>query len=70
MKAQVKNTNIVCNTASRVSRKETLHLSLMVLPGLLLFFIFNYLPMLGIVIAFKKYNPNKGILGQSVVRAG
>lgn len=67
MKAKARNINAVSdrisNGGSKVSKKETFHLSLMVLPGLLLFLIFNYLPMLGIVIAFKKYNPNLGILG-------
>lgn len=49
--------------AGRVARRETFHLSMMVLPGILLFLVFNYLPMLGIVIAFKDYNPNLGIWG-------
>lgn len=48
--------------ASLVARRENFHLSLMVLPGILLFLIFNYLPMFGIIIAFKDYNPNLGIL--------
>lgn len=50
------------SAASKVARRENLNLSLMVLPGVLLFLIFNYLPMMGIVIAFKDYNPNLGIL--------
>ena len=37
-------------------------LYLMMLPGLLYFFINNYIPMAGIVIAFKKVNFSKGIL--------
>jgi len=40
--------------------------SLCILP-ILLVFIFNYLPMFGIVIAFKKYNYDKGILGSDWV---
>jgi len=36
---------------------------LMLLPGLLYIFIFNYLPMFGAVIAFKDYNPVKGVWG-------
>lgn len=35
----------------------------MVLPGLIYLFINNYLPMFGIVIAFKKMNYTKGIFG-------
>lgn len=36
---------------------------LMILPGLIYIIIFNYLPMFGAVIAFKDYNPVKGIWG-------
>lgn len=37
----------------------------MMLPGLLLIFIFNYLPMFGLIIAFKNVDITKGILGSS-----
>ncbi len=43
------------------SMKETAQLDMMVLPGFLLLLIFNYLPMFGVIIAFKDYNPNLGI---------
>ncbi|WP_152392029.1 ABC transporter permease [Paenibacillus guangzhouensis] len=36
---------------------------LMLLPGLLYILIFNYFPMFGAVIAFKDYNPVKGVWG-------
>lgn len=49
------------NSASIVKRRETLHLDMMVLPGFLLLLVFNYLPMIWIVIAFKEYNPNLGV---------
>lgn len=32
-------------------------------PGIVLLFLFNYLPMFGIIISFKDFNPNKGIWG-------
>lgn len=32
-------------------------------PGILLLLMFNYLPMFGIIISFKSFNPNKGIFG-------
>jgi len=35
----------------------------MALPGLLYFFVFCYLPMLGVIIAFKNYNFTDGIFG-------
>ena len=42
--------------------KEYLPLYLMLLPGLLYLLINNYVPMAGIVIAFKKLNFAKGIM--------
>jgi putative aldouronate transport system permease protein len=36
---------------------------LMAVPGLALIFVFSYIPMFGIIIAFKKYQPASGILG-------
>lgn len=38
-------------------------LYIMALPGLLYLFINNYMPMPGLVLAFKKYNASKGIWG-------
>ena len=52
-------------SAASAVRKETFHLDLMSLPGVLLLVVFNYLPMIGIVIAFKDYNPNLGIWGSA-----
>lgn len=37
-------------------------LLLMLVPGLVLTFIFKYIPMYGVLIAFKDYNPLRGIL--------
>lgn len=47
----------------QVIRNRTLLLMLM--PALLFVILFNYLPMFGIVIAFKNYNYNDGILGSA-----
>ncbi len=47
--------------------KENLHLFLLTLPGLIFLLIFNYLPMSGIVIAFKRYVPRLGIWGSEWV---
>lgn len=44
-----------------------LPLHLMIIPGLLLVLIFSYGPMLGIIIAFQKFNPAKGIMGSPLV---
>ncbi len=43
--------------------REHLPLYLMLLPGLAYLLINNYIPMAGIIIAFKKLNFAKGILG-------
>lgn len=42
---------------------RNLPLHLMILPGLLLILLFNYVPMAGIFIAFQKFIPAKGIFG-------
>ncbi|NMO98047.1 ABC transporter permease [Paenibacillus lemnae] len=39
------------------------HYYLMLIPGLLLLFIFSIIPMFGIIISFQYFNPGKGILG-------
>lgn len=46
----------------RSSRMKQWPLHLMLLPGVILLFIFSYVPMAGIVIAFQKYNPAKGFI--------
>ncbi|MBR4058639.1 MAG: sugar ABC transporter permease [Lachnospiraceae bacterium] len=48
---------------SKTKIHETLELTMLALPGIVLLFIFNYLPISGVLIAFKDYNPNKGIWG-------
>jgi putative aldouronate transport system permease protein len=39
------------------------YLLLMILPGFLIIFIFNYIPIYGILIAFKDYNVAEGVIG-------
>ena len=48
-------------------RKRTLQLYSMGLIPILLVVLFSYVPMFGIIIAFKKYNYSKGILGSDWV---
>ncbi|MBB6634878.1 ABC transporter permease [Cohnella thailandensis] len=54
---------------SRLSRRLVRNkwLYLMILPGLLYFVIFKYLPMYGLIIAFKDYKPFAGINGSEWV---
>lgn len=40
---------------------------LLVLPGLLFFIVYKYIPMLGLVLAFQDFNPFRGILGSDFV---
>lgn len=47
---------------SRLRWKESLPLILMLIPGILFYVLFRYLPMGGLVIAFKDYNFTDGIL--------
>lgn len=54
------------NSFIREIRKNHL-LYLLTLPGILLIFIFAYLPIFGIAIAFQDYNPVKGIFGSAFV---
>ena len=42
----------------RFKREWQMHL--MLLPGILLIFIFSYIPLYGLVIAFEDYNPGRG----------
>lgn len=43
--------------------RESINMGALAVPGVLLLLIFNYAPMFGIVIAFKRYVPLKGIWG-------
>lgn len=43
--------------------KRQWQLHVMILPALILLILFAYIPMYGIVIAFQKFNPTKGLFG-------
>lgn len=49
--------------ARKKSTVSELPLHLMILPGLAVIAVFSYLPMFGVVIAFQKFVPAKGIFG-------
>lgn len=42
--------------------RNNAQLYLMILPGLALLLVFKYIPMYGVIIAFKDFNPMKGVL--------
>lgn len=64
MRAQEKQISVKKKT---MKLKKYMPLILMTLPGILYLIINNYLPMFGIVIAFKDVNFSKGILGSEWV---
>ena len=43
--------------------RESISMGLLAIPGIAFLVVFNYLPMFGIVIAFEKFKPLKGIMG-------
>lgn len=49
------------------NRKDQISYHIMLLPGMVLVAIFSLLPMVGIVMAFQKYMPAKGIFGSEWV---
>ena len=57
----------IIKTKKRRIFKENLHLFILTIPGLIFLLVFNYLPMSGIVIAFKRYGPRLGIWGSEWV---
>ena len=54
------------NVLTRMWKREW-PLHMMLLPGLILVLIFCYYPMAGIMMAFQKYIPNKGLLGSPFI---
>lgn len=53
------------STWEKIKKQKVLFF--MLLPGLILTFVFKYIPMYGVLIAFKDYNPLRGILGSDWV---
>lgn len=48
---------------SAAAKKETRTLTMFIIPAAVLIFLFNYIPMFGLTMAFKDFNPNLGIFG-------
>lgn len=55
------------NIKSRVNTKRDFQLLILALPVLLYVFIFCYLPMAGVVIAFEDYRYDKGVFGSEFI---
>ncbi len=56
-------TSVLLKNQRRMRAKRELPLHLMLLPGVLLLLIFSYVPMGGIIIAFQKFIPARGLFG-------
>ena len=54
---------IVLPKHRRFRKNRDLAIYGLLLPGMFLVFIFNYIPLLGIIISFKEYSPFQGIVG-------
>ena len=48
---------------SKKTIRESISMGVLAIPGILFLLIFNYLPIFGVVIAFKNFKPLKGIMG-------
>ncbi len=67
-KTRKEQVNLTINRKSRWRTfRDNFELSVMLVPGILFFLVFSYLPMLGVIIAFKDYRNNLGILGSKWV---
>lgn len=64
-----KQTTTTTNEKKSVKKraKRYFPIYIMALPGLIYLFINNYMPLPGLVLAFKKYNAKKGIFGSDFV---
>lgn len=56
-------TKVVKVKPSKKMIRESISMGMLAIPGVIFLLIFNYVPMFGIVIAFKNFKPLKGILG-------
>lgn len=64
MKIEIETKKTVKNGIKGATQKNITY-TLMAAPALILVFIFNYLPMFGLVIAFKNFRYDQGILGSA-----
>ncbi|MDR0719888.1 MAG: ABC transporter permease subunit [Treponema sp.] len=56
----------MCKKRSFGRLRMELPLHLMLLPGIILVFVFSYIPMSGIIIAFQKFIPSRGMFGKQL----
>ena len=59
--------SVKTKTYKKAIKSDIRQMDLMALPGVLAVLIFCYIPMFGVILAFKQYNPNVGILASKWV---
>ena len=57
--------SFIGNRRTSLGMKKDIPILVMMLPGIILTFLFSYLPMFGVIIAFKNINMRDGILGSA-----
>ena len=60
-----KNKKLSVKDKTSKMSQEQVELFILALPAVILAFVFQYLPIGGLIMAFKEYNPNLGILGSA-----
>lgn len=69
MKQTADRPSVVCKKKSPwLTFKKNFPLTLMALPALVVMFLFRYLPMSGLLLAFKRFSVRKGIFGSDWVQ--
>ncbi|TDQ42948.1 ABC transporter permease [Aureibacillus halotolerans] len=63
--AKIDKANLKAERFRRIKRNKLIYI--MLLPGLLYFLIYKYIPMYGLIIAFQEYKPYQGIMGSEWV---
>jgi putative aldouronate transport system permease protein len=67
-KSKARHVNLTMKKKSRWKEfRDNFELSVLLIPGMIFFLIFSYVPMLGLIIAFKDYRNNLGVFGSEWV---
>ena len=64
---QKRNKVKISSAKKSYDKKSQFIYNSMMIPGIIFLFIFSYVPMFGIIMAFQDYVPAKGILGSQFV---
>ncbi len=64
MRVRTANPSSISKRGRNKIRRNQLPLHIMLLPGIILIFIFHYIPLGGLIIAFQRFVPAKGLFGR------